>query len=238
MEPDNKPTGWGGLPVSTPDESAIYEAADRIKGIAVRTPLVPLHSYKENENIYLKPENLQPIGSYKVRGVYNWASSLTTQERNRGFSTISAGNTAMAVGYTAQLFDVSARSMLPDSVPVDKLEAIKGYGVQPVIVPMDELFKFIFEAHWEKEPYCFLNPWADQNMIAGNATIGIEILEDMPDVETVYVPVGGGGLISGVASALKMLKPSITIVGVQSDTCPSLHATFIWGARHGDWSIN
>ena len=225
MVSDNKPTGWGGTPVSIPDQSAIYEAAERIKDIAVRTPLVPLHSYKEKEDIYLKPENLQPIGSYKVRGVYNWASSLTTEERNRGFSTISAGNTAMAVGFTAQLFDVPARSMLPDSVPVDKLEAIKRYGVQPVIVPMDELFKFIFEALWSKEPYCFLNPWADQNMIAGNATIGIEILEDMPDVETVYVPVGGGGLISGIASALKMLKPSIRIMGVQSDTCPSLHAT-------------
>jgi threonine dehydratase len=220
-----KPTGWGGTPVSPPELTAIQNAAERLKNIAVRTPLVPLHSYKEMENIYLKPENLQPIGSYKVRGAYNWATSLTTEERNRGFSTISAGNTAMALGFAARIFDVPARSLLPDSVPDDKLAAIEGYGVQPVIMPMDELFAFIFEAGWDNEPYCFLNPWADQNMITGSATIGLEILQDMPDVEKVYVPVGGGGLISGIGSVLKILKPSTKIFGVQSDTCPSLNAT-------------
>jgi threonine dehydratase len=91
---------------------------------------------------------------------------------------------------------------------------------------MDELMNFIFEARWDKEPYSFLNPWADQKMIAGSGSIGIEIFHDMPDVETVYVPVGGGGLISGIGSALKVLKTSIRVVGVQSEACPSLQATF------------
>jgi threonine dehydratase len=228
MGSDIKPTGWGGTPVSAPNITAIQNAAQRLKNIAVRTPLIPLHSYKGRQNIYniyLKPENLQPIGSYKIRGAYNWAASLTAEERSRGFSTVSADNTAMAVGFAARAFDVPARSLLPDSVPVDKLAAIERYGVQPIIVPMDELFAFIFKAAWDKEPYCFLNPWADQNMMTGSATIGLEIFQDMPDVETVYVPVGGGGLISGIGSALKILKPSTKIIGVQSDTCPSLNAT-------------
>lgn len=226
MDPDKRPTGWGGSIASQPNLTEIQAASERLKHVIVRTPLVPLHSFDKTTDIFLKPEILQPIGSYKIRGAYNWAASLTTEERNRGLSTISAGNTAMALGYTARLFRVPAQSLLPDSVPSTKLEAIKRYGVKAVFVPMDELFNFIFEARWEQEPYSFLNPWADQKMIAGSGTIGLEIFHDMPDVETVYVPVGGGGLISGIGSALKALKPSLRVVGVQSEACPSLQATF------------
>ncbi len=226
MDLTNRPTGWGGATVSPPTLTKIQAAAERLRHIIVRTPLVPLHSFDNTTDIFLKPEILQPIGSYKIRGVYNWAASLTIEERNRGLSTISAGNTAMALGYAARLFRVPARSLLPDSVPASKLEAINRYGVEAVLVPMDELINFIFEAHWNKEPYSFLNPWADQEMIAGSGSIGLEIFQDMPDVETVYVPVGGGGLISGIGSALKALKASLRVVGVQSEACPSLHATF------------
>ena len=223
---DNRPTGWGGATESPPDLTEIQAAAERLKHVVIRTPLLPLHSFDKATDIFLKPEILQPIGSYKIRGAYNWAASLTTEERNRGLSTISAGNTAMALGYIARLFRVPARSLLPDSVPTSKLEAIKRYGVEAVLVPMDELINFIFEARWDKEPYSFLNPWADQKMIAGSGTIGLEIFHDMPDVETVYVPVGGGGLISGIGSALKAMKTSLRVVGVQSEACPSLQATF------------
>lgn len=226
MDLDNRPTGWGGATASPPDLTEIQAAAERLKHVVVRTPLLPLHSFDKTTDIFLKPEILQPIGSYKIRGAYNWAASLTTEERNHGLSTISAGNTAMALGYTARLFRVPARSLLPDSVPTSKLEAIKRYGVEAVLVPMDELINFIFEARWDKEPYSFLNPWADPKMIGGSGTIGLEIFHDMPDVETVYVPVGGGGLIGGIGSALKILKPSVRVVGVQSESCPSLHATF------------
>jgi len=226
MNPDKRPTGWGGATAFPPDLTEIQAASERLKQAIVRTPLIPLHSFDKTTDIFLKPEILQPIGSYKIRGTYNWAASLTAEERNPGFSTVSAGNTAMALGYTARLFRVPARSLLPDSVPAAKLEAIKRYGMEAVLVPMDELINFIFEARWEQEPYSFLNPWADQKMIAGNGTIGLEIFHDMPDVDTVFVPVGGGGLISGIGSALKVLKPSLRVVGVQSEACSSLQATF------------
>lgn len=225
MKPDKKTTGWGGAPVPQPDLSEIQTAAERLKDVIVRTPLVPLHSYDSKMDIFLKPEILQPIGSFKIRGVYNWVSCLTADERNQGLSTVSAGNTAMALGYSARLFGVTARCLLPDGVPETRAKEIRSYGMDTVNLPIDELFNYIFESHWKREQYSYLNPWGDPKMIAGSGTIGLEIINDMPTVETVYVPVGGGGLISGVGSVLKTLKPSVKIVGVQSAACPSLQTS-------------
>ena len=227
MKPEKKVTGWGGDPIPQPDLSEIQTAAERLKEVIVRTPLVPLHSYDAKADIFLKPENLQPIGSFKIRGVYNWAASLTQEERQKGLSTVSAGNTAMALGYTARLLGLPARCLLPDSVPESRVKEIENYGMAIVNLPIDELFNFIFESHWKQEQYSYLNPWGDPKMIAGHGTIGLEIYNDMPTVETVYIPVGGGGLISGTASALKKLKPSVKIVGVQSEACPSLQTRFM-----------
>jgi len=225
MVVDKRATGWGGTPVSPPDLSEIEAAAERLEDVIVRTPLVPLHSYDAKTDILLKPEILQPIGSFKVRGVYNWAACLTEAERKNGLSTISAGNTALALGYTARLFGVTARSFLPDSVPDTRVKAIQSYGMDAVKLPRDDLFRYIFESLWKKEPHSFLNPWGDPNMIAGSGTIGLEIFHDFKAVNTVYVPVGGGGLISGVGSVLKTLKPSVRIIGVQSESCPSLQTS-------------
>jgi len=225
MTDDKKSTGWGGEPVSPPDLSEIKAAAKRLEGIIVRTPLVPLHRYDAKVDILLKPEMLQPIGSFKVRGVYNWAACLSEAERENGLSTISAGNTALALGYAARRFDVMARSFLPDSVPDARVTAIQSYGMDAVKLPRDDLFRYIFESLWKKEPYCFLNPWADPNMIAGSGTIGLEIFDDLKTVDTIYIPIGGGGLVSGAGSALKTLKPSIRIVGVQSESCPALQTS-------------
>jgi len=225
MKPEGKLTGWGGDPVPQPSLSEIQTAAEKLKDVIVRTPLVPLHSYDSKTDIFLKPEILQPIGSFKIRGVYNWSASLNTEERKQGLSTVSAGNTAMAVGYTARLLGVKARSLLPDSVPESRVTEIEKYGVDTVKLPIDELLNYMFESHWKREQYSYLNPWGEHKMIAGSGTIGLEIFNDMPTVETVYVPVGGGGLISGVGSALKALKPSVKIVGVQSETCPSLQTS-------------
>ena len=229
MNSERRPTGSGGAPVAPADLGEIRAAAERLKGVAVRTPLVPLHSYDSKPDIFLKPEVLQPVGSYKIRGAYNWAACLTPAERSRGFSTHSAGNTAQALGYVARLFGVSARSLLPDDAPDVKIEGVRRYGVTPVPVPFDELLDYVFESRWEDEPYSFLNPWGDATMLAGNGTMGLEIFEDLPEVDTVYVPVGGGGLIGGVGSALKALKPSARVIGVQSEACPSLHASFSAG---------
>lgn len=202
------------------------EAAERIKNVIVRTPLVPLHSYDTKQSIFLKPETLQHVTSYKIRGVFNAVASLSREQRQQGISTVSAGNTAQALGWTAQYFGIHARSLLPDSVPASKLAAIKSYGVEPILRQSDELFSYSMERGWEQEPYTFIHPWFNHDFRAGNGTIGLEIIADLPDVDTVYVPVGGGGLICGVGSILKELKPSVRVVGVEPEACPSLYMSF------------
>jgi threonine dehydratase len=226
---DNRPTGWGGPPVARPALAEVRQAATRLEGVAVRTPLLPLADEGRDPALFLKPETLQPAGSYKLRGVYNWAAGLSVEERQRGLSTHSSGNTALALGYVARLFGVSARSLMPDSVPAYKVHAIRAAGVEPKLVPMSELLAYVFEERWRQEPYPFLNPWADPRMLAGSGTLGLEILADLPDLETVFVPVGGGGLVIGQGGTLKTLKPSVRVVGVQSQACPALHASFAAG---------
>ncbi len=199
-----------------PSLDEIRAAAARLEGIVVRTPLVPLHSYGEPSDIYLKPETLQPIGSFKLRTVFNAVAAKTDEERSRGLSTTSAGNTAQALAWTARYFGVTARSLMPETAPVTKVQAMKAYGGTPVLVPGAEVFRFMTEEGWRDEPYTFIHPWRE---MAGSATIGLEIVEDMPDVERVYVPIGGGGLIGGVGSAIKALKPEIKVVGVEPEGC-------------------
>ena len=227
----NKPKpSWGGDPIARPSLDAIQEAARCIANVAVRTPTLPYLG--EASSISLKLETLQPVGSFKLRGVYNWAASLTEDQRSRGISTTSAGNTAQALGYVARLFGIPSKTLLPESVPDAKLNAITAYGVAPVKVSVEELFAFMLEEKWRDESYCYLNPWGDPEMIAGSATVGTEIMEDV-EADTVYVPVGGGGLAAGVGSAIKSLKPHIRVIGVQPEACPALRASF--DANEGAW---
>jgi threonine dehydratase len=208
---DQRRTGWGGAPVSAPGLDAVELAVERLRGTAVRTPLVGLHSYDTVTDIYLKPEVLQPVGSFKIRGVGNWALSLTEKERSRGISTTSAGNTAAALGYMARRLGVPAKSMVPDTLHDTKRRTLASYGVELVEVGMEELMAYMFEERWRGEPYNYLNPWGEPLMIAGHATIGVELIEDLPELESVFIPVGGGALLSGVAAALKALKPSVRV---------------------------
>jgi threonine dehydratase len=219
-------TGWGGEPVSAPALDEIRLAADRLRGTVVRTPLVGLHSYDTVTDIYLKPEVLQPVGSFKIRGVGNWALSLGEEERRRGISTTSAGNTAAALGYMARRLGIPARSMVPDTLHEAKRRMLRSYGVELVEVGMEDLMAYMFEERWRDEPYSYLNPWGEPLMIAGHATIGVEIFEDLPEVESVFVPVGGGALVSGVAAALKALKPSVRVYAVQAAVNSALSAAF------------
>ena len=227
----NRPApSWGGEPVARPTIGSIEAAAARIKGIAVRTPTLPYLGIAQD--IVLKLETLQPIGSFKLRGVYNWAASLDERTRARGICTTSAGNTAQALGYVARHYKIPSKTLLPETVPDAKLNAITAYGVEPVKVSVEKLFAYMLEEQWKEEPYSYLNPWGDPEMIAGSGTVALEILEDA-EVETVFVPVGGGGLAGGVGSAIKAVKPPVRVLAVQPEGCPALKESFDRG--EGAW---
>jgi threonine dehydratase len=203
-----------------PSLEDIYAARDRLNGVAVRTPLVPLHSYTNERDIWLKLETLQPIGSFKLRGIFNAVAARTPEERARGLSTTSSGNTAQALAWSGRYFGVEARSLMPETAPLAKIRAMEAYGGTPILVPGEEVFRFMLERGWESQPYAFIHPWTE---MAGAGTIGLEILEDLPDVDTVFVPMGGGGLSGGLGSALKALKSSVRLVLVEPDGCPTYY---------------
>ena len=217
-------TGSGGPPIPPPSMHDVQEAAGRISDVALRTPLLRYRNTEPGEPVWLKAECLQPAGSFKLRGVLNWARSLSAAERERGLSTQSAGNTAQALGYVARLLGVPARSLLPDSAPRVKVDGVRSYGVKPVPVPFSALMDYVFDRGWEQEPYSYLNPWGDRSMLAGSGTIGMEILDELPELAAVYIPVGGGGLVAAIGSVIKELRPGVEVVGVQSMACPSLGA--------------
>ncbi len=218
---DTMPTGWGGEPISLPSLSSIQQARQHLPAFIVHTPLL----FAKDPSIHLKPETLQPTGAYKVRGVWNWATSLSPSDHAQGLSTHSSGNTALALGYVARALGCHAKSRLPDKVPQYKIDAMKSYGVDPHPMPMADLIRFIFEEQWRTESSPFLNPWADPLMLAGNGTIGLEIVEDLKDVESLIVPLGGGGLLIGVAAALKAIKPDVRVIAVQPETCAPFQAS-------------
>lgn len=201
----------------------VYRASERIRSVARRTPLVPLHELHGEDGLFLKLETSQPIGSFKLRGVFNAVASLPDEERRKGLSTVSAGNTAQALAFSGRHFGVESRSVMPDSAPGAKIEAMRAYGGVPVLVPVSDVFRFLKERLWEREPYAFIHPWTNLDVMTGHGTLGIEIVEQLPDVDTVFVPVGGGGLICGVGAALRALKPEILLIGVEPECCPSLH---------------
>jgi len=208
------------LTLPTLDE--IKGAANRLKNITVHTPLIR-HSEKE---LYLKPETLQPVKSFKIRGVYNAVANLSPEQREKGLSTMSSGNTAISLGWIAKHFGVPAKTLVPDTTPVSKLKKIKSYGVEITYISMEDFPDWHSEKRWEKDSAFFIHPWHNHDLHAGHGTIGLEIMYDLPDVETVYVPVGGGGLITGVGNALKLLNPEIRVVGVESEECPNLTESF------------
>jgi threonine dehydratase len=207
----------------------IERAAERGREVILHTPLVPLHSFDGRRDILLKLETLQPVTNFKIRGVFHAVASLPPDERARGLSTVSAGNTAQALAWTGRHFGVGARCLVPDDAPANKIEAVRHYGGQAVLVPRDELFRYMKEHGWESEPYAFIHPWTNRDLMIGHGTLGLEIVADLPEVRTVFVPVGGGGLIGGVGSALKALRPAVRVVAVEPEGCPALHESFRQG---------
>jgi threonine dehydratase len=174
--------------------------------------------------ILLKPEILQAVNSFKLRGVFNAVASLSAEEKSKGVSTVSAGNTAQALAWSARYFATSAHCIMPDTAPLPKIEAVKAYGGIPVLIPISEVFRFLQEHLWEQEPYSFIHPWTNGQVMTGHGSLGLEIMDDAPDVDTVFIPVGGGGLLGGVGSAIKAVNPSVRIYAVEPEGCPSLRS--------------
>jgi threonine dehydratase len=209
--------------VDRPTAGEVEKAAALLTEVIQVTPLVPLRA-EGADGIRLKVELHQPGGCFKIRGVYHAVARMDPERRARGLSTVSAGNTAKALAWAGRAFGVEARSLMPDHAPKTKVEAVRALGGTPVLRPVEEVFAFLKEHRWEDEPYAFVHPWTDRDVMTGHGTLALEILAQLPEVETVYVPVGGGGLLGGVGSALKALKPTVRIVAVEPAGCPSLHA--------------
>ena len=193
-------------------------ARQRLHGIAVHTPMLKYPQPIDGRTLYLKPENLQPIGSFKLRGAYNKIASLSEAERRRGVIAYSSGNHAQGVAYAARALGVKATIVMPDNAPKIKREATAALGAEIVTVgAASSERKARAEALAEERGLSIVPPYNDENIIAGAASVGMEILEDLPDVEVVLVPVGGGGLISGVSTAIKLSRPDVQVVGVEPE---------------------
>lgn len=207
----------------------IQAAQSLLRGVAVRTPLV-LCQLSDGRRLYVKPENLQPIGSFKLRGAYNKISSLTLDERNRGVVAHSSGNHAQGVAYAARALGVKATIVMPRTAPPVKLEATRALGAEIVLVGPAGNERIQKAEDLERERNLApVPPYNDERIIAGQGTIGIEIIEDLPETEVVLVPVGGGGLISGVSTALKALRPGIKVIGVEPEFAADAQASFRTG---------
>jgi threonine dehydratase len=210
--------------------SEIRAARERIKGTIVRTPLVRLELGPGFPDIRLKLENLQPINAYKLRGAANAVAMLSEAERGRGVWTISAGNAGQGVAYAARQAGVPCTVVAIETAPVAKLERMRALGARLIPVPYHVAWKALEDRAYEGADGTFVHPFDDHNFIAGHATIGLEILEDAPDAAAVIAGIGGGGLITGVASAVKALKPSITVWGSEPETAAPAARSFAMGS--------
>jgi threonine dehydratase len=206
----------------------IRAARETIAGAAVRTPLVRLHAPEAAAEIYLKLENLQPIGSFKIRGAYN--AARRAEDVSAGLVTASAGNMAQGVAWAARELRVPCTVIAPDHAPETKLAAIDRLGGRVIKVPFDEWWDAMENYGMDGVEGLFLHPVENEDVMAGNGTIGLEILEDLPDPDAILVPWGGGGLLVGIASAVKALRPETKFFGIEIETAAPLNATLAAGS--------
>lgn len=202
----------------------IYHAAHVLKDVVRKTALVKAPAINPDAEIYLKPENLQVTGSFKVRGSGYMISQLSEEEKAKGVIACSAGNHAQGVALAATKYGIKSVICLPDGAPISKVEATKGYGAEVVMVEgvYDDAYAEAIRLR-DEMGYTFIHPFDAENVIAGQGTIGLEIMDELPDADAVIVPIGGGGLISGVALAVKKLNPNVKVYGVQAAGAPSMY---------------
>jgi threonine dehydratase len=209
----------------------IREAQARLRGVAVRTQLIQSSlgedpAAPDHRKLYLKPENLQPIGAFKLRGAYNKIASLSPEERGRGVITYSSGNHGQGVAYAARALGAKAVVVMPNNAPAIKRDAAASLGAEIVLVGPSSLERQTkAEELAAQHGYVIVPPFNDEKIIAGQGTMGLEILEDLPEVETVLVPVGGGGMLSGVATAIKLSKPGAKVIGIEPELAADAQAS-------------
>jgi len=202
----------------------IYQAKEVLKDVVRKTLIVKAPGITKDCELYLKPECLQNTGSFKLRGSGYRIAMLSDEEKKRGVIACSAGNHAQGVALAAQKAGIKAVICLPDSAPISKVEATKSYGAEVVLVPgvYDDAYRKAIELR-DTKGYTFVHPFDDEDVIAGQGTIALEILEELEDIDAIIVPIGGGGLIAGIAYAVKKLRPSIKVYGVQAAGAPSMY---------------
>ena len=207
---------------------AFIKAKEKLSKVLLETHLIysPIFSKESGNKVFIKPENLQKTGSFKIRGAYNKISNLTDAEKKRGVIASSAGNHAQGVAYGAKESGIKAVIVMPKSTPLIKVESTKQYGAEVILHGdvYDDAYKKAKELE-EKEGYVFVHPFNDEDVLDGQGTIALEILEELPETDIILVPIGGGGLISGIACAAKILKPEIKIIGVEPEGAASAYET-------------
>jgi len=217
-------------PVRPIELSEIRAARERIAKTIVRTPLIRLELGPDVPEIWLKLENLQPINAYKLRGAANAVALLSGEERERGVWTISAGNAGQGVAYAARQADVPCAVVVVETAPKSKLDRMKALGAKLIPVPYDIAWKALEERSYPGAEGTFIHPFDDDNFMAGHGTMGLEILEDLPQTSAIIASIGGGGLITGVGSAVKALKPETKIFGVEPETAAPAALSFEKGS--------
>ena len=217
----------------------VYQAQKALKGVARKTDVIYAPKLCDGVELYLKTENLQVTGSFKVRGAYYKMSRLSAEEKARGVVACSAGNHAQGVALAAQKNGIKAVICLPDGAPISKVEATKSYGAEVCLVEgvYDDAYNHALALRDEKG-YTFLHPFNDEDVIAGQGTIGLELAEQIPELDAVIVPVGGGGLISGIAYTLKTLNPKIKVYGVEAAGAASMKTALEKGNLDGLSSVS
>jgi len=211
------------------DLKKVYLARERLAGIARRTPLDYSTTFSEmtGNAVYLKLENMQKTGSFKIRGAYNKVMSLSSEERALGVITASAGNHAQGVAFAAARAGIRCTVVMPAGAPISKVMATQGYGADVVLAGSgyDEAYQTARELQ-SKSGATFIHGFDDPDIIAGQGTVALELLDDLPDVEAVLVPVGGGGLIAGISFTLKKIKPVVRVIGVQAEGAPAMYLSY------------
>jgi len=207
----------------------VRDAATRVYEAAVRTPLVPLATAPGEPEVFLKLETLQPIGSFKIRGAYNAVRQLSPAELAHGVWTVSAGNAAQGVALAARKVGATSSVLVMDTAPQTKLRAIERFGATIVQAPFDECWRTVEAHRSDRMTGHFVHPFDDDDFISGNGTIGLEILEDLPDVDAVVAPLGGGGLLAGVACVMHSQRPDARVYAAEPETAAPLAASFAAG---------